>query len=76
MDFVLSSTGRAMGVLSPFISIIMMDFVLSSTGKAMGDHGVKWGGKTLLDLHYADDLSILYESVNKMNELLTKGLEE
>ena len=25
----------------------------------MGDHGVKWGGKTLPDLDYADDLSIL-----------------
>ena len=27
----------------------------------MGDHGIKWGGKTLLDLDYADDLSILDE---------------
>ena len=47
-----------------------MDFVLRSAGKAMGDHGIKWGGKTLLDLDYADDLSILDESVSKMNELL------
>ena len=36
----------------------------------MGDHGIKWRGKTLLDLHYADDLSILDESVSKMKELL------
>ena len=36
----------------------------------MGDHGIKWGGKTLLDLDYADDLSILDESVSKMNEFL------
>jgi len=28
------------------------------------------GRKTLLDLDYADDLSILYESVSKMNEFL------
>ena len=48
----------------------LMDFVLRSQGKAMGDHGIKWGGKTLLDLDYADDLSILDESVSKMNELL------
>ena len=47
-----------------------MDFVLRSTERAMGDHRIKWGGKTLLDLDYADDLSILDESVNKMNELL------
>jgi hypothetical protein len=47
-----------------------MDFVLRNIGKAMGDHGIKWGGKTLLDLDYADDLSILEESVSKMNELL------
>ena len=39
-----------------------MNFVLKSTGKAMGDHGIKWGGKTLLGLDYADDLSILDES--------------
>ena len=57
-------------VLSPFIWIILMDFVLRSTGKAIGDHGIKWGGRTLLDLDYADDLSILDESVSKMNEFL------
>ena len=33
----------------------------------MGKHGIKWGSKTLLDLDYADDLSILDDSVNKMN---------
>ena len=38
--------------------------------KISGDHGIKWGGKTLLDLYYADDLSILDESVSKMNEVL------
>ena len=47
-----------------------MDLVLRSTGKEMGDHGIKWGGKTLLDIDYADDLCILDESVSKMNELL------
>ena len=47
-----------------------MDFVLRSTGKAIGDNGIKWGRKTLLNLDYADDLSILDESVSKMNELL------
>ena len=57
-------------VLSPFIWIILMDFVLRSIGKAIGDHGIKWGGRTLLDLDYADDLSILDDSVCKMNEFL------
>ena len=47
-----------------------MDLVLRITGKTMGDHGIKWGRKTLLDLDYADDLSILDESVSKINELL------
>ena len=47
-----------------------MDFVLRSTGKAFGDHGIKWEGKTLLDLDYADDLSVLDESLSKMNEFL------
>ena len=46
-----------------------MDFVLRSKGKNMGDHGIKWGGKTFLDLANADDLSILNESVSKINEL-------
>ena len=36
----------------------------------MGDHGIKWGAETLLDIDYADDLSILDESMMKMNELL------
>ena len=44
-----------------------MDFVLRSMGKAMADQGIKWGGKTLPDLDYADDLSILDESLSKMN---------
>ena len=47
-----------------------MDFVLRSTGKAIGDRGIKWGGKTFLDVDYADDLSILDESVSKMNQHL------
>ena len=55
-------------VLSPFISIIFMSFVLRSTRKAMGDDKIKWGGK--LDLDYNVNLSILDESVSKMNELL------
>jgi len=44
-------------------------FVLNQ-GKAMGDQGFKWERKTLPDFHYADDLSILDESVSKMDELL------
>ena len=48
----------------------MIDFVLRSKGKAIGDHGNKWGGKTFLDLDYTDDLSILDESVSKMNKFL------
>jgi len=47
-----------------------MDLVLRSTGKAMRDHGIKWGGKTLLDQDYAGDLRIVDGSVSKMNELL------
>ena len=46
-----------------------MDFVLSSRGKAMEDLEIKRVEKTLLDLDYADDLSILDESVGKINEL-------
>jgi len=56
-------------VLSPFIWIILMDFVLNSTIKTMGKHSIKWRRKTFQDLDYADDLSILNESVRKMNEL-------
>ena len=36
----------------------------------MGDLEIKWGGKTLLDLDCAGDLSVLDESLSKMNELL------
>ena len=56
--------------LHGFQWIILMDFVLRSTGKTMGDHGIKWGGKTLLDLDYIDDLSILDKSLSKVDELL------
>ena len=68
--FRIKSESKQGCVLSPFIWIILMDFVLRSTGKAIGDHGIKWGGKALLDLDYADDLRILNESVSKMNEFL------
>ena len=57
-------------VLSPFIWNILIDFVLRSPGKAIGDHRIKRGGKTLLDLDSVDDLSILDESVSKINEFL------
>ena len=33
-------------------------------------HRIKWGGKTLLDLNYTDDLSILDENGSNINELL------
>ena len=36
-------------VLSPFMWVTLMGFVVMSTRKAMGDHGIKWGGKILLD---------------------------
>ena len=36
-----------------------MEFVLRSTTKAMGEHGIKWESIALLDLDYADNLSIL-----------------
>ena len=36
-----------------------MDFVIRSTGKAMGEHEIEWGRKTILDLDYADNLSVL-----------------
>ena len=55
-------------VLSPLLWIILTDFVLKSTGKAIRDHGIKWGEKAPLDLGYTDDLSVLDESVNKMDE--------
>ena len=53
-----------------------MDFVSRSTGKAIGEHRIKWGGKTLLDLDYADDLSILDESCSEMNELLDESVNK
>ena len=37
-------------VQSQFIWIVFIDFLLRRTGKAVGDHGIKWGGKTLLDI--------------------------
>ena len=47
-----------------------MGSVLRSIAKAVGEHGIKWGSKTLLDLDYADDLSILDENVRKMVDFL------
>ena len=52
------------------IRTILVDFVLRSTGKVMRDHEIKWREKPLRYIDYADDLSILDESVSKMNELL------
>ena len=59
-------------VLYPFIWIILMDLVLKGTGKAMGDHRIKWGGKTLLDLGYADELSIKCLTHNYADKLSIK----
>ena len=56
-------------ILSLFILIFFMDFVLGNTAKAMEEQIINWGSKTLVNLHYIDDLSILGESVSKMNEL-------
>ena len=47
-----------------------MYLTLASTGKAIREHGIKLERKNLLDFDYADDLSILEESLSKVNELL------
>ena len=57
--FVLNQELTRVVFYSPLYGSILMDIILRSTEKAMGDHGIKWRGKTLLDLDYADDLSIL-----------------
>ena len=38
--------------LSPFIGIVLTDFVVRRKGKVIGEHGIKWGRKTFLDLDY------------------------
>ena len=68
--FCIKSGVKQRCVLSPLIWIILMDFVLRGTVTVIADHEIKWGGKTLLNLDYADDLSILDESMSKMNEFL------
>ena len=56
-------------VLTRFKWIILMDFILRSPAKAIGVDELKWRSKTFLDLNYAEDLSILDESLSKMNKL-------
>ena len=68
--FVLNQGLSRIVLYHPLYGSFLTDFVLRSTGKATGDHGNKWGGKTVLNLDYANEFSILDESVNKMNELL------
>ena len=56
-----------------FIALYMYRFVgfcLKKHRKGDGRPLIKWRGKTLQDLNYADDLSILDDSTRKMNELL------
>ena len=68
--FCIKSGVKQSCVLFLFTWIILIDFVLKSTGKAMGNHGIKWWKKNSIDLDFADDLSILDESVSKTNEPL------
>ena len=59
------------GVLSPYHMDYFGGLHLQENRKDNEkDNGIKLGGKNLLDSDYADGLSILDESVNKMNELL------
>ena len=56
-----SADRRALAKVSEHMTFIWIVWMPQSTGKAMGDHGTKWGGKTVLDLDYAEDQSILDE---------------
>ena len=47
-----------------------MDFILRNAAKAMEKHVIRRENKTLLDLDYADDFSVLDIHVWKMNEFL------
>jgi len=52
--------------------IISEDFILRNTEKALGDYGIKRESKTLLDLDYTVDLSVLDKNVSKMNKRLRR----
>jgi len=47
-----------------------MDFALMNTNKAIRKHGIQLEGKNLMNSGYADDLSILDETIFKMNGAL------
>ena len=67
--FVLNQELSRVVFYPPFIWIIVID-CLKEHRKGNGNLGMRWGDKTLLDLDYADDLSILDHSLSKMNGLL------
>ena len=71
VHFVLDQELSRVVFYPPLYGLFWSDFILSDhNGKEMGEQRIKRGGETFLDLDYVDDLSILDESLTKINEVL------
>ena len=68
--FLLNQAVKQGCVLSPFILIILMGLCLNAQEMQCETLELNWEEKLVLNLDYADDLSILDESGSKMNEFL------
>ena len=55
---------------TPIYMIVLTDLVLRSIAKAMRELGIRCESKAFLGLHDAENSTILYGSVSKMNKLL------
>ena len=63
-------------ILSPCLFNLYEKYIMQNTGLDEPESGIKVAGRTINNLRYADDITLMGESVEELKSLLMKVKEE
>ena len=63
-------------ILSPYLFNLYAEYIMRNTGLEEAQAGIKIAGRNINNLRYADDTTLMAESVEELKSLLVKVKEE
>ena len=63
-------------ILSPYLFNLYAEYIMRNAGLEETQAGIKIAGRTISNLRYADDTTLMAESEEELRSLLMKGKEE
>ena len=76
MDWFQIGKGVCQGVLSPGFFNLYAEYIMQNARLEEAQAGIKIGGRTISNLRYADDTTLMAKSKEDLNSLLMKVKEE